>query len=950
MSLLAYSCERDTDLDLVPEEGMEVDVQFDMDLPADMRGQGVTRALSDTDEATVTTVDVYPFIKDGAVYRFNAAAPISGTSFVYNAAPTPSQFTAKLNVYPNDDQKFVIVVNARKAGNYGVALQMTLTDFLDALRFSQVSEWNSTTGAFDPLPMYAITDDVRITKTTTSIGSYDLVRMHARFDVRKKGTLGDSKFKLDNICIFNRKNVGYIGYSATKWNAASHVVTAPHVPGTMPANTEYKNTKLFYVDNNVASPNYKNIVGELYAFEAAAHSDREKMTALIIGGYYNGSGALSYYRVDVPSTATGGNILRNHLYDIEVQDVHNGGYPTPEEAFIGQTQLSAKVTPWNLAAQGTIIDGQYFLKVSHEVLDFGEDGGSPLIDLESNYNRSDRGYPQGIYITGPTYTVGAGGWLSVMNVINFDGSLTRRIRVMASANGTGTTRSAELEIKAGNMVYVLKINQSKDSWLTYTTEPQYIMDGNLKELNVKANYGWTAAIKAGTNPNGSLLSVVTTEGGKPAGEQVYFRVKDRLEDFANGLTPPSFDETVTVTFSDAKGVNMPVDVPLRLIVKLRGGSNCYMVNGTNPIEIPLSQVGIAMGFNHIPQPATKVNSFLGMDWFTPADCPNMNVAVFWSDVSPAQGPTAIVNSLSYDGGWLGSKIIVTPGSATAGNTIIILYKDNNGNGLYDYPTDEIKWSWHIWQAGVYPYNASGTPNATWIDRNLGATTVTPNIQSTYGFHYQWGRKDPYPQGPTNGSSGTIPLYWGPDVTGMNSTSFRTTTNSSANNLCLAIQTPTVFYNVVGVGIEDWYTNAATTRDDDLWGGAGTSDYLFETDGVKPKSVYDPCPTGYRIPHYGIIPPTKLTTPATITANGWGTWNYGWANSNYGGYFSAAGERKILSSMFTGSGARGFYWMASTYINNGSYKHGYLLYIDNTSLYASSTANRSNGYSVRCIAE
>ena len=32
-----------------------------------------------------------------------------------------------------------------------------------------------------------------------------------------------------------------------------------------------------------------------------------------------------------------------------------------------------------------------------------------------------------------------------------------------------------------------------------------------------------------------------------------------------------------------------------------------------------------------------------------------------------------------------------------------------------------------------------------IDRNLGATSVTPKDQNAYGAWYQWGRKDPFPR-------------------------------------------------------------------------------------------------------------------------------------------------------------------------------------------------------------
>ena len=98
-------------------------------------------------------------------------------------------------------------------------------------------------------------------------------------------------------------------------------------------------------------------------------------------------------------------------------------------------------------------------------------------------------------------------------------------------------------------------------------------------------------------------------------------------------------------------------------------------------------------------------------------------------------------------------------NTTGGSGIIAAYdKDNN-----------ILWSWHIWVTDYSPdatgnkdvqlpeskrklkFSRSDLPDQLpMMDRNLGAmagyTTVPPNpleISKTNGYHYQWGRKDPF---------------------------------------------------------------------------------------------------------------------------------------------------------------------------------------------------------------
>ncbi|MCQ2185069.1 MAG: hypothetical protein MJY62_06655, partial [Bacteroidales bacterium] len=173
-----------------------------------------------------------------------------------------------------------------------------------------------------------------------------------------------------------------------------------------------------------------------------------------------------------------------------------------------------------------------------------------------------------------------------------------------------------------------------------------------------------------------------------------------------------------------------------------------------------------------------------------------------------------------------------------GNAIIAVL-DSNG---------EILWSWHIWITDVPDDVVLG--GAKYMDRNLGATFNPKNnaipandkeLCNSYGLYYQWGRKDPLPAPITNnisatddnsGSSLITPIY---DATGkeiLELTSYDregSIENSIKNPDKMLFATNSAYYD------NDWIA----VPNNILWGK--------EVDGKPAKSIYDPCPFGYRVP-------------------------------------------------------------------------------------------------------
>lgn len=201
------------------------------------------------------------------------------------------------------------------------------------------------------------------------------------------------------------------------------------------------------------------------------------------------------------------------------------------------------------------------------------------------------------------------------------------------------------------------------------------------------------------------------------------------------------------------------------------------------------------------------------------------VELLWED---AVGLVDSVFTLTKD------EIYVNLAKELQGNAVVAA-KDAEGT---------ILWSWHIWvskedpTANLMPYTytpAEGESQSfQFMDRNLGAMSSELGTAAVNGCFYQWGRKDPFP-GPNY--DGTIKAIYNSKG---EVTEIATETVAEDNNIETAVKNPMTRYNGVSGGNYGWITKdvAAINKDlvFDIWGGVS-----------KKKSMYDPCPAGYRMP-------------------------------------------------------------------------------------------------------
>lgn len=293
---------------------------------------------------------------------------------------------------------------------------------------------------------------------------------------------------------------------------------------------------------------------------------------------------------------------------------------------------------------------------------------------------------------------------------------------------------------------------------------------------------------------------------------------------------------------------------------------------------------------------------------------------FGTDVTPNVGD--LVKNAVYSDGYITFQAADT---FKEGNAVIAA-KDVSGN---------ILWSWHIWLTdkpqGQEYYNNAGIM----MDRNLGATSATPGEVGTLGLFYQWGRKDPF-LGSSSIDHTSIEIS-----KSTNEWPSAVVSTSSTGTIEYTIANPTtlIFQSEMNL---DWYYTGDETNDNSRW-------------VVSEKSIYDPCPAGWRVPgseqelvwskalgefdmYYdftfdriqkGVNFAGKLGADQTIWYPVHGAYNFG------------DGSLQL-------SGLNGYYWSSHT---NASEVR--VLLVNINSCYVMITNNafpRANGASVRCIQE
>ena len=218
-----------------------------------------------------------------------------------------------------------------------------------------------------------------------------------------------------------------------------------------------------------------------------------------------------------------------------------------------------------------------------------------------------------------------------------------------------------------------------------------------------------------------------------------------------------------------------------------------------------------------------------------------------------------------------------------------------------------------------------------MDRNLGATSAEIEKVGSHGLLYQWGRKDPFLGSSSLSQNKRVAkstLSWPSPVM----------TSAKSGTIAYTTSHPTTFiYFAPGASSGDWYYPVSGKLDDTRWQSS--------------KTIYDPCPVGWRVPDGGF----------------YGVWAK--ARGETSGFYNSTYKTGMNVSKLYGTGITIWYPIAG-YLNAGASEGGQLFMgesgywsVETSGAQSSAlrvfggsstlldpfrNSHRASGYSVRCV--
>lgn len=235
----------------------------------------------------------------------------------------------------------------------------------------------------------------------------------------------------------------------------------------------------------------------------------------------------------------------------------------------------------------------------------------------------------------------------------------------------------------------------------------------------------------------------------------------------------------------------------------------------------------------------------------------------------------------------------------------------------------IIWCWHIW---LWPHDLTPVEitNSTGVKYNI----MPVNLASKYdadGVHiknwfYQWGRPNPM----------LLPSAWNSTT---NHTPGSITKASKAEYLSLGLSNPTWFY-YSSSSPYNWFGDKSYYN---LWDAACTSTGNSDNDTVK--TVYDPCPVGWKVPNGNTFTGLSILS----SANGIVKMRR-YSGDTVGVDFPLSGYRNYSDGSLNYVGSLGYVWLSSAFSQN----YAYSLRFYSSIVYPLNYNYRAYGFSVRPV--
>ena len=260
---------------------------------------------------------------------------------------------------------------------------------------------------------------------------------------------------------------------------------------------------------------------------------------------------------------------------------------------------------------------------------------------------------------------------------------------------------------------------------------------------------------------------------------------------------------------------------------------------------------------------------------------------------------------------------------------------------YDFTQEALGMKYTAWNSTTYTSPRSvkvkvvqnyGQGSPIVYKENVFTITQKPGIvRQGFTTLYQFGRKDAFP-GTDDNLEGTFNKNAGDDMSIPNS-----------------IQHPENFYT----DGSSWYNNPPAGYSWlNLW-SAKNNTYGEAYNPTVIKTVYDPCPAGFKMPEAKVF--SAFTSDGMYTGhlNTTGTWTNGWnfnnksSSPNASIYFPAAGRRDRIDGSLSYVGREGNYWMA---MPEDKTRYSYCLIFEQLAANPKFGMPRAEGLSVRPVAD
>ena len=410
----------------------------------------------------------------------------------------------------------------------------------------------------------------------------------------------------------------------------------------------------------------------------------------------------------------------------------------------------------------------------------------------------------------------------------------------------------------------------------------------------------------------------------------------------------------------------------------RSTANCYVISAPGHYEIPL------VYGNAIKDGATNPGSYQTSNsgtyilqhfkdhadqaitdpWITQSNGGNNapdNAKLVWADEN------GLVANLSVTGSGTNAFVqFEVPASAIKnGNAVIAVTKGgtvvwswhlwfapqdvlgtvactNFQNKVYKFTNEPLGWKYTVWSGSTYSAPRKVKVKVEQTAANGGVKqsayiTITQNPGNTregYSTLYEFGRKDALPSR---------------DVIAQGNYSLDN--NFGGRSIGYAIQHPENILRNAGVGT--YYNDWCNVSYLNLWSMGNTVTGF--NDNAVVKTIYDPCPAGFKMPASNAFTGftttgSNTTTPSEINKSG--GWNYGWNFNNKISspdatvYFPTPGYRVGSASVVFDVGDAAFCWSAVPSTTD----RGCSLRLSQWSVSPQSSNGRANGHSVRPVAE